>query len=411
LFELANEQGIYFKMEHWTDNEEIRIFREYLQIPSVHPNVDYVPCVEFLLKQADDLHLPLSIYYPSNKLNPVVVITWQGYEPELPTIMLNSHMDVVPVFEEEWKYKPFGAEIDSDGRIYARGSQDTKCLGTQYLAAIRALKNEGINQLKRTVHVTFVPDEEVGGELGMKSFVKSEAFKKLNVGFELDEAAASTTDELFLFNAERTMYAIELTCKGQSGHGSSPLPNTPGEKVRHILDKFMDFRSEEISKITSIATTGDVTNVNLTMINGGVQKNVIPAEIKLVFDIRLAVDVDFDDFESQINRWCEEAGGDITIRHIQIDPKAPVTQTDETNPFWMAFKKAADELNLSLIIGVCPGTTDARYIRQSNIPAFGFTPIRNTPLRLHDHNEFIFADGYLDGIKIYKNIITKIANV
>lgn len=25
----------------WEDNEEIKIFREYLQIPSVHPNVDY----------------------------------------------------------------------------------------------------------------------------------------------------------------------------------------------------------------------------------------------------------------------------------------------------------------------------------------------------------------------------------
>lgn len=46
-----------------------------------------------------------------------------------------------------------------------------------------------------------------------------------------------------------------------------------------------------------------------------------------------------------------------------------------------------------------------------NIPAFGFTPIRNTPMTLHDHNEFIFADGYLDGINIYKKILTQIANV
>ena len=25
----------------WTDNAEIKIFREYLQIPSVHPDIDY----------------------------------------------------------------------------------------------------------------------------------------------------------------------------------------------------------------------------------------------------------------------------------------------------------------------------------------------------------------------------------
>lgn len=28
-------------MSDWENNEEIKIFREYLRIPSVHPNVDY----------------------------------------------------------------------------------------------------------------------------------------------------------------------------------------------------------------------------------------------------------------------------------------------------------------------------------------------------------------------------------
>jgi len=81
-----------------------------------------------------------------------------------------------------------------------------KCLGTQYLGAIRALKKDGVQQLKRTIHVAFVPDEEVGGELGMKSFVKTQAFKELNIGFSLDEACASEEDDFYLFNAERTVY-------------------------------------------------------------------------------------------------------------------------------------------------------------------------------------------------------------
>lgn len=164
------------------------------------------PCVEFLKRQADSLELPISVYYPGDEKNPVVVITWLGSQPQLPSIMLNSHMDVVPVFEDRWTYAPFGAEIDDDGKIYARGAQDMKSLGTQYLGAIRALKKDGISQLKRTIHVTFVPDEEVGGALGMKAFVKTDAFKKLNIGFSLDEAAASEANDFFVFNAERTMY-------------------------------------------------------------------------------------------------------------------------------------------------------------------------------------------------------------
>lgn len=95
-------------------------------------------------------------------------------------------MDVVPVFEEFWTHKPFAADIDEDGKIFARGSQDMKCVGMQYLGAIRAFKNANV-VLRRTLHVVFVPDEEIFGPEGMKAFVLSDAFRALNVGFALDE--------------------------------------------------------------------------------------------------------------------------------------------------------------------------------------------------------------------------------
>lgn len=115
------------------------------------------PCIKFLRKQATDLGLPFAVYHPSgDQTKPIAVLSWVGTEPSIPSVLLNSHMDVVPVFEENWKYPPFGAEIDAEGRIFARGSQDMKCVGVQYLAAIRALKADGI-LLKRTLHVVFVP--------------------------------------------------------------------------------------------------------------------------------------------------------------------------------------------------------------------------------------------------------------
>lgn len=117
-----------------------------------------VPCVEYLRRQAASLGLPMAVYHPSGRTDkPIVVLSWLGAQPELPSILLNSHMDVVPVFEENWTRPPFGAEIDGEGRIFARGSQDMKCVGVQYLAAIRALKADGVSQLKRTMHVMFVP--------------------------------------------------------------------------------------------------------------------------------------------------------------------------------------------------------------------------------------------------------------
>lgn len=107
-------------------------------------------------RQAKNLNLSVAKYYPGTPKHPIVVLTWTGTQPELPTIVLNSHMDVVPVFEELWTHPPFAADIDDEGRIFARGAQDMKCVGVQYLAAIRALKRDGY-QPKRTIHVIFVP--------------------------------------------------------------------------------------------------------------------------------------------------------------------------------------------------------------------------------------------------------------
>jgi len=156
---------------------------------------------------------------------PTVILSWIGAQPELPSILLNSHMDVVPVFEEFWKHKPFSADIDEEGKIFARGSQDMKCVGMQYLGAIRQLKRNN-RQLKRSLHIVFVPEEEVFGPEGMKAFVKTDYFKNLKVGFTLDEGGmtlnasndclliqpslllgiASPTDVFNVFYGERTCW-------------------------------------------------------------------------------------------------------------------------------------------------------------------------------------------------------------
>lgn len=290
-------------MSKWENNEEIEILREYLRIPSVPPNIDYgtyclyqkeiiftftshhlEPCVKFLKRQAKSLDLTVAVHHPANDKNPVVVLTWIGSEPNLPSIILNSHMDVVPVFPDKWKHSPFGAEMDDDGKIFARGSQDMKSVGIQYLAAIRALKRDGVQQLKRTIHITFVPDEEVGGVLGMMPFVQSNEFKALNVGFSLDEGIASPTDEFIVFYSERSIWEIEFICNGQSGHGSLLLKGTPGEKIHYIIDKFAQFRRQESAKLSDNAELkiGDVTTVNLTMLSGGAQGKIGWLNIELV---------------------------------------------------------------------------------------------------------------------------------
>jgi len=61
---------------------------------------------------------------------------------------------------------------------------------------------------------------------------------------------------------------------------------------------------------------------------------------------------------------------------------------------------------------VCPAITDSRYLRAKGVAAIGFSPMnKNTPLRAHDHDEYIRADVYLYGIEVYKKIIPAVTNV
>jgi hypothetical protein len=48
---------------------------------------------------------------------------------------------------------------------------------------------------------------------------------------------------------------------------------------------------------------------------------------------------------------------------------------------------------------------------QLGIPAIGFSPIINTPILLHDHNEFLNERVYLEGIRLYTKIIPRLANL
>lgn len=44
-----------------------------------------------------------------------------------------------------------------------------------------------------------------------------------------------------------------------------------------------------------------------------------------------------------------------------------------------------------------------------NIPVIGFSPMNHTPVLLHEHDEFIKASTYLDGIDIYRKLLLKLA--
>lgn len=62
--------------------------------------------------------------------------------------------------QDMWSFEPFSAETDDYGNIYGRGAQDMKSVGIQYIETIRKFVDEGL-EFKRTIHIAFVPGENV----------------------------------------------------------------------------------------------------------------------------------------------------------------------------------------------------------------------------------------------------------
>ncbi len=104
------------------EHPAVSLFREYLRIRTVQPDPDYAASNAFLERQAARLGLPHKVVemVPGK---PVFLMTWEGEEPSLPSLLLNSHTDVVPVYPDQWKHDPFEAVKETNGDIYARGSQ------------------------------------------------------------------------------------------------------------------------------------------------------------------------------------------------------------------------------------------------------------------------------------------------
>jgi len=386
-------------------------FREYLRIKTVQPDPDYETAIAWLENQAKEIGLEFNIVRFNSTDSFTVWLTWGGTDPGLKSILLNSHIDVVPVDPSKWTYDPFSAHKDEKGNIYARGSQDMKCVGIQYLEAIRVLKAQGFVPL-RTVHVSFVPDEEVGGIKGMLKFVKTEEFRKLNVGFGLDEGVANPEDSFHLYYGERAIWQVKFTTRGQTGHGSLLHENTAAEKIHKIINKMLALRESEKARFKAgNLQLGDVTTINMTMLGGGLQPNVVPPELSVVFDIRVTPNWKLSDMEKILDDLTVEAGPDTSYEFFQRSDITATTPLTDENPWWVAFKKNADSMGLKLNQAIFPAATDSRYIRDLGIPCLGFSPMNNTPILLHDHDEFLNEDIYLRGIEIYQGILPDIINL
>uniref|UniRef100_K7M6U8 N-acyl-aliphatic-L-amino acid amidohydrolase n=1 Tax=Glycine max TaxID=3847 RepID=K7M6U8_SOYBN len=311
---------------------------------------------------------------------------WSGSNPFL---LLNSHLDSVPAEPEKWLHPPFSVHRTSSGAIFARGSQDDKCITIQYLEAIRNLKSQSFT-LHRTIHISLVPDEEIGGFDSAAKFVESEEFDGLNVGFALGEGQASPGDEFRVFYSDRVPWNVKIRARGLPEHGSRMYDGSAMENLMEsveVVNRFMESQFD-------VVKAGNALNAEVVSVNPGFVMNVQPLGAEAGFDLRLTPTTDAEEMRRRIAKEWAPA-----VRNMSYE-KGPLrdyigrllmTATNDSYPRWSDFKPE-----------ILASTTNARYLKQKGIPVLSFSPMKNTPILLHDHNEHLKDIVFMKGIQVYE---------
>ncbi|KAL0307610.1 UNVERIFIED_CONTAM: Aminoacylase-1 [Sesamum calycinum] len=181
-----------------------------------------------------------------------------------------------------------------------------KCVGLQYLEAIRKLQASGFRPL-RTVYLSFVPDEEIGGNDGSGKFANSEIFKNMNVAIILDEGLASPTDNYRVFYAERCSWWMVIKATGAPGHGAKLYDNTAMENLLKSIESVRRFRAAQFDMVKAgLKAEGEVISVNMVFLEAGTPSptgfvmNLQPSEAQAGFDIRVPPTADVASLERRI---------------------------------------------------------------------------------------------------------------
>jgi aminoacylase len=357
--------------------------------------------------------------------HPIFLLTWEGSSPGLPPLLLNSHMDVVPVEADKWTQPPFEGAI-IDGKMYGRGTQDMKSVGIQYLEAIRRLRASSYTPT-RTIVLSYVPDEEVGGGRGMKLLLLHERMRTMKPAFVLDEGLASPDDKFSIFFGERKIWWLRVTAQGSVGHGSRLIPGTAVPKLLRVLASMSAFRDSQVAALEGAhgcgKQLGDFTSLNITTLHAGnpdpalYQYNVIPSQAWAGIDIRIPATEDLAAFKSTVDGWCAQDEGvtwEIVAGLADGALENPTTDlaSAEGAPWYERFTRGLKESGCEAHApSVFPAATDCRWIRLLlGVPALGFSPMRRTPILLHDHDEYIPVDAFLEGVRVYVSLLPHLAD-
>ena len=380
-----------------------------------------------------------------------LLFKWNGNGKHDP-ILLMSHHDVVEA-TGTWEHEPFSGDIDEEGRVWGRGTVDTKASLFCIFTAIEELLAQGYVP-ESDVYIGSSCTEEWSGP-GAPSTVQYLKDQGVRLALVLDEGGMILEEPIagvkgtygMVGVVEKGYGDVKFIAKGKGGHASAPGKNTPLVRLSKFMvdvEKHNPFKAqftptvEEMFKrvtpnmnfgmklifanmwlfkplltkllpdISSAAGAMIKTTLAFTTAKGSDGLNVLPQEAYVTGNMRFIQHQPTDESIALISKIAKKY--DIDTEVIYKEQPCPIVNY-QSDAFHLV-----EEVSDLIYPGVqiCPyvmtGGTDAKYYSAISDYCIRFAPLYINQQQygsIHGLNENIYQGALPKGVDFYKEIIKR----
>ena len=378
--------------------DAIRFLRDLIAIPSVNPMragageaveravADYI---EAELRRAGvDCERQLVAEGREN-LIAVVAASGQGTQSD-GGLMLNSHMDTVPV--ANMAIDPFDP-VMRDGRIYGRGSCDAKASIAAMMAAVIA--HAGRRERPRPVVFAATADEE---------FTFAGAWRLIERDWPLTACVVGEPTRLAVIIAHKGVARWRVHVSGTSAHGAMPHLGRSaiydGARVALALEAY----HAELSGRSPHTLLGRPT-LNVGRVRGGQAVNVVPDSCEFEVERRLLPGEEGRAVILECEAWVRErAGEDVEMTFEEPFLLDPALDTPPEAAVIRALAEAqASVLGHTLPVEGAHYGTDGSKLALAGLEAVVCGP--GDIAQAHTKAEFVHVEQVSTAVRLYDHLI------
>lgn len=436
--------------------EVVEHLRQILRFDTTNPPGNELPLGCYLESVLTRAGIETQLLEPAPGRAAVVArITGSG---ERQPVVLLAHMDVVAVERERWSVDPFGGEV-RDGYVYGRGAIDDKGMLATNLMAMLLLQRADADRraaLRRDVIFVATSDEETGGRYGIEWLIEHHP-DLIRGEFALNEGGRIRIvngQPLYaaVQTAEKISHIVTVVANGPVGHASIPiggnaiarlaralaaiaahkesavlLPTTrrffadlsavwPEHSQAQAMADVASDQTGAIDRGTAVLEQIPVFNAVLrsgispTVLQAGLQTNVIPAEARATLNVRTLPGSSVDELVERLRAIVADEHIDITVTARGTD--APASNFE--SPMFTAIAAVLRELLPSIITVpyLSTGATDSARLRAWGMQAFGLLPFPLAEVdekRMHGHDERVPVEGLEFGTRLTFESVRRVA--